>query len=1074
MRDNSPVTQKEFVIPDDYILVSETDLKGTITYANQHFLEVSGYSWEELKGQPHNLIRHPDVPPVVFKDMWETLQKGKSWHQYVKNRRSNGDHYWVEANVAPIIKDGAIIGYKSIRNPIKRDLIPKVEKAYRKLAEGSLVIRRGSVISSWAEKIQRWSPLPKKSILGKTMIPLVIMALMWSVVLQIYLQKVADDMYLSSVHERQSLLIDNLNAKIQSQSQIALTNAVGLAGNSALIYGLHDHQQTVIWQILEVNYQQYAKRSDMSHIGLAVFDADLKKVSNSGVPISVSKMPDHLNTRVVSQPEGAFIQAQVPVLFGDKKIGLVVFNLPLTQMVKLEQNRDHQYAVYHLNDGGQWSATKGFEDSPINAQIQQADLALLQKEGYQVVGDRLLVIDPLERGGKRVAMQVISESTGVLNKVLHDSYFMIYVAQAAMSGGFILLLIQVFWRMRNFILKPLGSLTEKLKIASEDGALSVRADVYSSDEIGRMGDSFNLYVTEIQHLMMSVSDMIENLSKGQLDKRIDTDVKGDLNILKNNVNVSADNIETVIQELKRAIHAIKVAEYHFETDSKFYGEFGLMIDELKSAMDDTFSAVSGINATMKAISEGNFSQRLNVELVGELASLKQNINSSLDQLEKGISETVEVLVAQSEGDLTERVKGNYSGKLGVMSEAVNTSLDNISSAISELMAASNTVNTASGQIAEGSANLSDRIQNQAKTLQETVASMENITTMVRKNAENAQEAAKLASSAKEQADNGSEVMERTKHAMSEVSASSQKISEIIGLIDSIAFQTNLLALNAAVEAARAGEHGRGFAVVAGEVRSLAGKSADAAKEIRQLIENTSGQIAQSVDLVEKSNKEFLSIVEVLMKMYEFIGQIAQANQEQTLSVDQVNVAMEGMDKVTQQNATLVKETAEAANMLSGEAVEMKKQVSFFDTKSGELGIGMNRSHAVMDSFKIEGPKSEVSVWDIALAERAVRTWVNKLQAYINDLGSATREDFAENQMLVDWLRGQGKENVGQYPEFRLLEQLYPTLRTEVLKTFDLQDSGKREDAHIHFIVVREMSSSILDLLEAIEKLQQTA
>ncbi|WP_024851988.1 methyl-accepting chemotaxis protein [Hydrogenovibrio kuenenii] len=1073
MRDNSPVTQKEFVIPDDYILVSETDLKGTITYANEHFLEISGYSWEELEGQPHNLIRHPDVPPIVFKDLWDTLKKGQSWHQYVKNRRNNGDHYWVEANVAPIVKNGEVVGYKSIRNPIKRDLIPQVEKAYKKLADGSLVIQRGAVMTRWAERIQRLSLLPKKSILGKTMVPLVIMAIMWSIVLQVYLQQVADNMYTSSVHERQSLLIDNLNAKIQSQSQIALTNAVGLAGNSALIYGLHDHQQTVVWQILQVNYQQYVKRSQMNNIGLAVFDANMKKVSNSGVPISVTSMPDHLTTDVVSQPEGAFIQAKVPVLFGDKKIGLVVFNLPLTQMVKLEQNRDHQYAVFHL-DNNQWTPTKGFEKSPVNSQIQQANLTSLQDKGYQVVGDRVLVVDPLKHDGKMIGMQVISESTGALNKVLHDSYFMIYVAQAAMSGGFILLLLQIFWRMRSLVLKPLKNLTEKLKIASEDGSLSVRADVYSPDEIGRMGDSFNHYVTEIQHLMMSVSDMIDTLSKGQLDNRIETDVEGDLNILKNNVNTSADNIQTVIQELKRAIHAIKVAEYHFETDSKFHGEFGVMVSELKSAMDDTFSAVSGINATMKAISEGNFSQRLNVDLVGELASLKENINSSLNQLEKGISETVEVLVAQSEGDLTQRVQGTYSGKLGVMSEAVNTSLDNISSAISELMAASNTVNTASEQIAEGSANLSGRIQNQAQTLQETVASMENITTMVRQNAENAQEAAKLASSAKEQADNGSAVMNRTKNAMSEVSASSQKISEIIGLIDAIAFQTNLLALNAAVEAARAGEHGRGFAVVAGEVRSLAGKSADAAKEIRQLIEDTSGQISQSVELVDESNKEFLTIVDVLMKMYEFIGQIAQANQEQTLSVDQVNVAMEGMDKVTQQNATLVKETAEAANMLSGEAVEMKKQVSFFDTKSGELGVGMSRSHAVMDSFRIEAPQSEVSVWDIALAERSVRTWVNKLQAYINELGNISREDLSENQMLVDWLHGQGRDSVGHYPEFKLLEQLYPTLRAEVLKTFDLQDAGQREEAHIHFIVVKEMSNSILDLIRALETSRQNA
>ena len=1070
MRKNLPVTQQEYLIPEGRVLVSETDLLGNITYANDTFIEVSGYSWEELHGQPHNMIRHPDVPEAVFKDLWDTLKRGEPWHQFVKNRRKNGDHYWVEANIAPVLHNGQVTGYKSVRNTIKREQIPQSEAAYQAIAAGKVILKSGVPTTPFAEKMAALSPLPKKSILGKTMIPLIVMAILWSIVLQLYLQNVADNLYQEAVQDRQTLLSSNLDSEIASQSQIALTNAVGLAGNSALIYGLYDHQKTVIWQILEVNYQQYVKRANLQGMGLAVFDADLKLVSGSGVGIKVDAMPTEPLTRIQFQAEGGFLQALVPVPYGDKVIGLVGVSLPLTQVSALEKQANHQYAAFAKQQSS-YQVALGFENSPgfesfnlLTPQEQQT----LFKSLYFVKNDHLYIWSPVEAGGQVIGAQLIVEPMEILSRLLSNTYFMIYVAQAAMSGGFILLLIQVFWRLRKFILTPLKNLTNKLKIASEQGSLSVRADVLTTDEIGQMGENFNHYVTAVQHLMISVSDMIDELAKGRLSKRIQADTKGDLNILKNYVNHSADNIQFVIKEIENAIHAIRDGHYSFDTTQTFRGDFALMMDDLKLAMNDTHDAVVGINATMKSIAEGNFSRRLNAQLSGELEALKTNINASLDQLESGITEAVEVLVAQSEGDLTQRVQGKYSGKMGVMAEAVNTSLDNISSAIAELMSASHTVNDASAQIAEGSSNLSDRIQSQAATLQETVAAMEVITDTVRKNAENANEATLLASAAKQQADNGSLVMQRTKDSMDMVAKSSQKIADIIGLIDSIAFQTNLLALNAAVEAARAGEQGRGFAVVAGEVRNLAGKSAEAAKEIRGLIENTGEQVRQSVSLVESSNTEFMSIVQVILKMHEFIAQIASANQEQTRGVEQINLAMEGMDSVTQQNAALVEETASAAQTLRNEADEMKGQVSFFNTKSSELGVGVNRSHAVIQSFKFHEKSSGSESWDMALAERALRNWVNKLKASLNGLGQVTREELSAKTGMTHWLAKEGREAFGSLPEFALLQQLYPSLRSEFLKTLDLKESGKQQEAQLHFIVVKEMSVAVLDLMERLE------
>lgn len=928
MRKNLPVTQREKVIPEDYILVSETDFQGNITYANDDFIKICGYSREELIGQPHNMIRHPDVPEIAFADLWKTIQNGEPWHQLVKNRCKNGDYYWVEANVAPIVKDGKIIGYKSIRNPISDAEKAATEAAYKLIASGKLLLKGGAVMKPWMQKIADWSPLPQKSILAKTMIPLVVMSIMWSIILQLYLQNVADNLYSDAVIERQGVLSGNLQSEVEALGKVALTNAVGIAGNSAVIYGLYDKQETALWQIVEVNYQQYVDRADLKNIGVAIFDAQMKKIANSGVDITPPEMPSEPVTRVHFQAEGGFVQALVPVPYGDKVLGLVVMNLPLTQIEQTEKASDHSYAALAI-DGQAISLAKGFEDSPTQALLNQVNHQQLIEDGYAVVDNQLLVFDKVTSQSEVTGAHLIAEPMVILNKLLSDTYFMIYVAQGAMSGGFILLLIQVFLRMRASILEPMKRLTQKLKRAADDGSLAVRAEVLVEDEIGQMARNFNHYVSSVQHLMVGVSDMVLALSKGDLDQRIEQDAKGDLNLLKTDVNSSLDNIQQVISEIEKVIQHLKTAHYQFESSADFKGAFATMMTDLQNAMSITNQAVQGINTTMKSISEGDFSSRLTADLMGDLQGLKNNINQSLDALETGVNDAVAVIVAQSNGDLTERMTGRYDGQLALMQKALNSSLDKVSQAILGLMTSANTVNGASEQIARGSLDLSDRIQEQAASLQSTVQSMESITGMVQDNAQSAKEAASLADAAKQQADNGAAVMAQSIQSMQALSESSQKIADIIGLIDSIAFQTNLLALNAAVEAARAGEQGRGFAVVAGEVRTLAGKSAEAAKEIRHLIETSGQQVVESEQLVQKSEKEFSSVLDAILKMQQLVSDIAHASSGQAQSVAEINHAVEGLDRVTQQNAALVEETAASADTLKDETVQMRQQVGFF-------------------------------------------------------------------------------------------------------------------------------------------------
>ncbi|GAB2563638.1 MCP four helix bundle domain-containing protein [Dyella jejuensis] len=274
-----------------------------------------------------------------------------------------------------------------------------------------------------------------------------------------------------------------------------------------------------------------------------------------------------------------------------------------------------------------------------------------------------------------------------------------------------------------------------------------------------------------------------------------------------------------------------------------------------------------------------------------------------------------------------QVKGN--DELAQLLGALRTMDLRLVEIVAEVRQGSDAVSTAAQQIARGNDDLSQRTQEQASSLEETASSMEEMTSTVKQNAENASHANQLARGAREQAERGGEVAAQAVTAMREINSSSRKISDIVSLIDEIAFQTNLLALNAAVEAARAGEQGRGFAVVATEVRNLAQRSAGAAKEIKLLINDSADKVRAGSELVDQSGKALSDIVDSVKKVTDIVAEIAAASQEQSAGIDQVNNAVSQMDEMTQQNAALVEEASAAARAMHEQAGELSRQVNFF-------------------------------------------------------------------------------------------------------------------------------------------------
>ncbi|MDG6777806.1 methyl-accepting chemotaxis protein [Thiomicrorhabdus sp. zzn3] len=500
----------------------------------------------------------------------------------------------------------------------------------------------------------------------------------------------------------------------------------------------------------------------------------------------------------------------------------------------------------------------------------------------------------------------------------------ILVISLIVGGGFFA------WIMR-VVVRPVVAMQEAMQEVVKTGQFDKQVEVLNRDEIGLSVEALNALLKSMEYAIADANNTIGALAQGDFSQRITRNYVGDLDKLKLGINNSADNVTNIMNELGRVMKSLYEGEFDVDVNTDAQGEYRSMLVNTSEAMNDINNVISNINSVMEALQDGRFQERVNVEARGELNLMKQRINSSMQDLDSAMTEIIRVVVAQSEGDLTNTINAQYRGDLETLKLAVNTSAQKLIEVVSKAVTASNIVNGAAEEVSRGSSDLSQRVQEQAAALEETSATMNEMSSAVEANTKNAQEAAGVANGVQAQANEGSEVMSKTIEAMNAIQESSHKIADIVTLIDGIAFQTNLLALNAAVEAARAGDHGRGFAVVAGEVRALAQKSAEAAKDIKNLIDESVTRISQGTELASQSGEMLNTINESIDSVTQMVQQIAEASSEQANGVAQVHVAITQIDQVTQQNAALVEETTAAAESMSEQSNALRDDMAFFKT-----------------------------------------------------------------------------------------------------------------------------------------------
>ncbi len=378
---------------------------------------------------------------------------------------------------------------------------------------------------------------------------------------------------------------------------------------------------------------------------------------------------------------------------------------------------------------------------------------------------------------------------------------------------------------------------------------------------------------------------------------------------------------------------ITVAGRHFRLSANpIIDSNGIRLGNVVEWQDRTIEVIAEneVSTVVDAAGRGDFSQKINEsDKTGFMLLIAKGLNQLTETAQNALQEIAGVLQQIAAGDMRARVHSQYQGTFDTLKQGCNDTAEKLSAMLSAIRDSALTINTASSEISKGNTDLSSRTEEQASSLEETASSMEELTGTVRQNADNARQANQLAARASEIAVNGGELISQVVSTMASIHESSRKIADIISVIDGIAFQTNILALNAAVEAARAGEQGRGFAVVAGEVRTLAQRSANAAKDIKDLISDSVSKISNGNTLVGRSGDTMQEIVTAIKRVNDIMSEIAAASAEQAAGLDEVGKAVSQMDEMTQQNAALVEQAAAASESLLIQSESLADAVSMF-------------------------------------------------------------------------------------------------------------------------------------------------
>ena len=891
MQINMPITNTEYLLTQSDSIVSKTNLKGMITYINEDFLRVSGFTKAELIGTEHNIVRHPDMPAEAFADMWKALKAGRPWTGLVKNRCKNGDFYWVTANATPFYENDQLAGYMSVRTMPSREQINIAEVAYRLFRNGeagNLTIQDGKIVKT--SLLTRLNFCKNRTINARLINVISLLGLLLIIVGGVGLQGIKKaNQGLRTVYEDRTLPINQL----ASIKELQLTSKLNIA--AALI--------TPTIEVIGKNVDEVAQHTD-----------EINKIWVAYTATYLTTDEKNLADKFVNDRQLLVEQGFKPTLAALKAQDIILANklfIDKVNMLYLPVSED----------------IKQLLQLQVTIAEQEFDLAQVHYEHTRNLIISLIflsIIITFWRGLAliRVIVKPLHVAISDLGHIAQGNYTDIIEIERHDEVG------KLMGALKAMQIKLGFDIADSKRSADETLRIKIGLDNVSSGVMIADNARNIVYANKsvINMLSKAEEDIHKRLANFHVNSLIGTNI--------DDFHVKPAHQEQLLATLNNSHIAQLVIGGHSMriTANPVINEQGQRLGTVAEWLDRTTEVAveNEIGKIVHGATLGDFTQRIHLQgKEGFFLQLGEGLNELLVTTEQGINDVVRVLNALSRSDLSQTISADYAGSFGCLKDDVNKTVEKLKDIINHIKEATDNINTGAKEIASGNNDLSHRTEEQAASLEETAASMEELTSTVQHNASNAKQANQLAVDATDIAGKGVEVVGQVVKTMDDINSSSRKIGDIISVIDDIAFQTNILALNAAVEAARAGEQGRGFAVVAVEVRNLAQRAATAAGEIKHLIDDSVTKVAGGSKLVAQAGQTMEEIVKSIHGVTVMMSEISAASSEQTAGILQVNQAIGQMDDVTQQNAALVEQAAAAAESLEEQANSLSGTVAQF-------------------------------------------------------------------------------------------------------------------------------------------------